>query len=76
MKKNAYWVISRDVETKELKFSKRFHVRAEAREYPLFQGVARPVGEREDYALLNTSPLRTSCKFLLKAFDFMAHLAY
>jgi hypothetical protein len=38
MKKNAYWVISRDVETTELKFSKRFHRRFEAREYfPYFR---------------------------------------
>ena len=33
MKKNAYWVISRDTETTELKISKRFHRRFEAREY-------------------------------------------
>jgi hypothetical protein len=43
MKKNAYWVISRDVETTELKFSKLFPRRFEAREYfPYFKSTRGP----------------------------------
>jgi hypothetical protein len=42
-KKNAYWVLSRDVETTELKFSKLFHKRFEAREYfPYFKSTRLP----------------------------------
>jgi len=37
-KKNSYWVLSRDKETTDLKFSKRFWTRVEAREYlPYFK---------------------------------------
>jgi hypothetical protein len=32
MKKNVYWLLSRDKETTELKFSKLFHRRFEARQ--------------------------------------------
>ena len=43
MKKNVYWVISRDVETTELKFSKLFHRRFEAREcFPFFKASRSP----------------------------------
>jgi hypothetical protein len=43
VKKNAYWVISRDVETTDLKFSKLFHRRFEAREYfPFFKKSRAP----------------------------------
>jgi hypothetical protein len=43
MKKNPYWVISRDVEATELKSSKLFHKRFEAREYfPYFKRTRSP----------------------------------
>jgi len=38
-----YWVLSRDQDTTELKFSKRFHTRIEATEYlPHFKKTRRP----------------------------------
>jgi hypothetical protein len=43
MRKNAYWVLSRDTETTELKFSKLFWDKAAAHKYiPYFKRTRRP----------------------------------
>jgi hypothetical protein len=43
MKKNAYWVLSRDIKITQLKFSQLFHTRFEAREYfPFFKSTRGP----------------------------------